>query len=119
MNFFRLVIAVLIFLGGTSVAFCRDDPSKLAEISVSALPPEGRDTLVLIKKGGPYPYQRDGVVFGNFEKLLPARARGYYSEFTVPTPGAKTRGARRIVAGKDGEFFYTDDHYKSFKRVRE
>ncbi len=119
MNFFRLIIAVLISLAGTSAAFCRDDPSKLTEISVSGLPPEGRDTLALIKKGGPYPYQRDGVVFGNFEKLLPARARGHYTEFTVPTAGAKTRGARRIVAGKDGEFFYTDDHYQSFKRVRE
>ena len=119
MNFLRLIIAVLIFVGGTPGAFCRDDPSKLTEISVPELPAEGRNTLVVIKKGGPYPYQRDGVVFGNFEKLLPARPRGYYAEFTVPTPGAKTRGARRIIAGKDGEFFYTDDHYKSFKRVRE
>ncbi|MFN0298851.1 MAG: ribonuclease domain-containing protein [Burkholderiales bacterium] len=91
----------------------------MTEISVADLPAEGRNTLALIKKGGPYPYQRDGVAFGNFEKLLPARPRGHYAEFTVPTPGAKTRGARRIVAGKDGEFFYTDDHYKSFKRVRE
>ena len=119
MNLFRLIIAVFISFGGLSAAFCRDDPSKLTEIWVHELPPEGRNTLTLIKKGGPYAYQRDGVGFGNFEKLLPARARGYYSEYTVSTPGTKTRGARRIIAGKDGEFFYTDDHYKSFKRIRE
>ena len=77
--------------------------AALAEIAVAELPGEARDTIVLIRKGGPFPYQRDGVVFGNFEERLPARARGYYREYTVKTPGAKDRGARRIVAGRGGE----------------
>ena len=63
--------------------------------------------------------ERDGVVFGNRERLLPQRERGYYREYTVPTPGLKHRGARRIVAGRGGELYYTDDHYRSFKRIRE
>lgn len=81
------------------------------------LPAEARDTLALIDKGGPYPYSRDGVVFGNFEKELPAHPRGYYHEYTVPTPGSRDRGARRIVTGRNGEVFYTDDHYQSFEAV--
>jgi ribonuclease T1 len=91
----------------------------LPEIAVAQLPAEARETLKLIKRGGPYPYERDGVAFGNFERLLPQRERGYYREYTVPTPGVKSRGARRIVSGKGGEFYYTDDHYRSFRRVRE
>ena len=89
----------------------------LADISVKDLPPEARDTLKLIEKGGPYPFDRDGIVFGNFEKRLPIKDRGYYNEFTVKTPGVKHRGARRIVTGKSGEKYYTDDHYKTFKRI--
>ena len=89
----------------------------LADISVKALPPEARETLKLIEKGGPYPYDRDGIVFGNFEKRLPIQERGYYNEFTVKTPDVKHRGARRIVTGKGGEKYYSDDHYKTFKRV--
>lgn len=93
---------------------------EIAEIAISALPAEARRTIELVKRGGPYPYQRDGVVFGNYERLLPARRRGYYREYTVPTPGAGNRGARRIIAGGDaGEFYYTSDHYRSFQRVRE
>lgn len=89
----------------------------LADISVKALPPEARDTLRLIEKGGPFPYDRDGIVFGNFEKRLPLKERGYYQEYTVKTPGVTHRGARRIVVGKAGEKYYSDDHYKTFKRV--
>lgn len=89
------------------------------DISVAALPPEGRATLALVKAGGPFPYAQDGRSFGNREKLLPRRDHGYYREYTVHTPGAGDRGARRIVAGRDGEFFYTADHYRSFKRIRE
>ena len=89
-----------------------------AEIAVSDLPREARETLRLIESGGPFPYQRDGVVFGNFEKLLPVRERGYYREYTVRTPGVTHRGARRIVTGKGGERYYTDDHYNSFRRIR-
>jgi ribonuclease T1 len=83
------------------------------------LPEQGRNTLDLIRKGGPFPYKRDGIVFGNFEKRLPVEKRGYYHEYTVPTPGSRDRGARRIIAGSRGEYYYTDDHYRSFKRIRE
>jgi ribonuclease T1 len=85
----------------------------------SELPPEARDTVLRIRRGGPFPYERDGTVFGNFERALPVRGRGYYREYTVPVPGMKQRGARRIVAGRAGELYYTDDHYRTFRRLRE
>jgi ribonuclease T1 len=91
----------------------------LAEAKATDLPREARETLALIKAGGPFPYARDGAVFGNREGLLPKRSRGYYREYTVKTPGAKDRGQRRIVAGRSGEFYYTDDHYRSFRRIIE
>jgi ribonuclease T1 len=94
----------------------RVQPS-LAQIAVKDLPQEARETLLLIAKGGPFPFDRDGIVFGNFEKRLPIRERGYYREFTVTTPGIRHRGARRIVTGQGGEKYYSDDHYKTFKRV--
>ena len=97
---------------GAAAAF-----SGAGEIEARALPPEARDTIVLIHKGGPFPYQKDGSVFGNRERLLPRRERGYYREYTVRTPDSRERGARRIVAGKSGELYYTDDHYRSFKRI--
>jgi ribonuclease T1 len=90
-----------------------------SEVLAKDLPPEARQTLVLIKAGGPFPYQQDGKVFGNREKLLPQRARGYYREYTVKTRGARDRGARRIVAGPPGEYYYTEDHYRSFRRILE
>uniref|UniRef100_A0AAU2JMT4 Guanine-specific ribonuclease N1 and T1 n=1 Tax=Streptomyces sp. NBC_00049 TaxID=2903617 RepID=A0AAU2JMT4_9ACTN len=89
----------------------------LATVRADALPQQARDVLALIDKGGPYPYRQDGTVFGNFEKVLPRQKRGYYHEFTVRTPGERDRGARRIVTGEGGEFFYTDDHYDTFKAV--
>jgi ribonuclease T1 len=82
------------------------------------LPREARDTLALIKKGGPFPYSKDGTVFSNREHVLPQKSRGYYREYTVKTPKVKHRGARRIVAG-GGDYFYTDDHYASFKRIKD
>jgi len=88
-----------------------------SEIRFADLPPEARSTVALIEKGGPFPHERDGVVFGNREKLLPARERGWYREYTVQTKGERTRGARRIVAGRDGRLYYSDDHYRSFKRI--
>lgn len=88
-------------------------------VAVADLPREARQTLDLIKVGGPFPYERDGIVFGNYEKQLPARPRGYYHEYTVKAPWRRDRGPRRIIAGRDGEYFYTDDHYKSFRRIRE
>ncbi|WP_353711266.1 ribonuclease domain-containing protein [Arthrobacter sp. K5] len=93
--------------------------SGLPAIRESQLPAEGRRTLALIRKGGPYPYSRDGVTFGNFERILPRKASGYYKEYTVPTPGESDRGARRIVAGQAGDKYYTPDHYESFKFIAE
>lgn len=82
------------------------------------LPAEALDTLALIERGGPFPHRQDGGTFQNRERLLPARRRGYYREYTVRTPGSRDRGARRIVSGGNppAEFFYTDDHYRSFRR---
>jgi ribonuclease T1 len=78
---------------------------------------EARDTLALIRKGGPFPYAKDGAIFSNREGILPKQKRGYYKEYTVKTPGERTRGARRIIWGKGGEFFYTEDHYNHFSRI--
>lgn len=89
------------------------------EVPVEKLPLEARQTVALIKAGGPFPYAQDGKTFQNREKHLPPRERGYYREYTVKTPGAKDRGARRIVAGRGGEFYYTEDHYRSFRRIIE
>ena len=94
-----------------------------AEIAVADLPKEGRAVLAQVRKGGPFAYERDGVVFGNREGLLPRHPRGYYHEYTVPTPGARNRGARRIVCGgaktSPSVCYYTADHYNSFARIRE
>ncbi len=88
-------------------------------IRASDLPPEARETLGLIDSGGPFPFRKDGDVFHNYEGLLPAEKDGYYREYTVVTPGSPDRGARRIVTGRDGERYYTDDHYDSFLLVVE
>jgi len=92
---------------------------QIPDVALKALPPEAAQTLALIRAGGPYPYKRDGITFFNRERLLPERPKGYYREFTVPTPGLSHRGAKRIVAGRGEEFYYTADHYRSFKRIRE
>lgn len=91
----------------------------IQEIALSGLPQEAKETLRLIKQGGPFPYPRDGVVFGNFEKRLPKKHRGYYHEYTVKTPGVRSRGARRIVCGPPPECYYSGDHYETFKLIRE
>jgi guanyl-specific ribonuclease Sa len=85
----------------------------------SFLPPEAIATLELIERGGPFPYDRDGTTFQNRERLLPDRPRGYYREYTVDTPGSRDRGARRIVTGGQPPevYYYTDDHYRSFRRL--
>ncbi len=91
----------------------------IATVSLETLPPQVRETIRLIRAGGPFPYARDGISFGNFEKRLPVERPHFYREYTVPTPGARDRGARRVIAGREGEFFYTDDHYSTFRRIIE
>ena len=91
--------------------------SNLSPIAYEDLPREAQDTIELIDEGGPFPYDKDGTTFQNREGILPDAPEGYYSEYTVITPGSDDRGARRIVAGEDGELYYTDDHYASFEEV--
>ena len=99
----------------------RQGADGLGTVAVGDLPAEARQTLALIREGGPYPYEKDGTVFGNYERKLPRQRRGYYTEYTVKTPRVRSRGARRIIAGgRDGrptEFYYTDDHYQTFRRI--
>jgi ribonuclease T1 len=92
-------------------------PADRSTITTARLPDEAQDTLRLIERGGPYPYRQDGGVFVNRERHLPDRRRGYWHEFTVPTPREDDRGPRRLVVGSDGEVYYTDDHYASFRLV--
>ena len=94
-------------------------PPAIADIAVADLPSEARETIRLIRKGGPFPYAKDAAIFGNREAQLPRQKRGYYKEYTVKTPGVRTRGARRIVAGASGELYYSEDHYNRFRRIRE
>jgi ribonuclease T1 len=113
-------LVTVLTLGVETPAEARTAPStSLPVIAYNRLPAEGRQTIVLIQKGGPFPYpQKDGTVFGNFERRLPKAARGYYREYTVPTPGVRHRGARRIITGSQQEYYYTGDHYKSFALVQ-
>lgn len=135
---FALIAALAV--AGVPPARAGTAKPAIPEVAVAELPREARETLELVRKGGPFPHDRDGVVFGNFEKLLPPKNRGYYREYTVRTPGVKHRGARRVVAGgcagaardksagADGrqppapcdarELYYTEDHYKSFRRIK-
>lgn len=115
-----LFVALLLFWTVAGDIAARTE--TLDVVSASELPPEARATLRSIRDGGPFPYSRDGVVFGNREHFLPPQPRGYYHEYTVPTPGVKTRGARRIVCGgavaSVSECYYSDDHYQTFRRIR-
>jgi ribonuclease T1 len=101
----------------------RTTTEALPDVALAELPVEARDTLRRIRAGGPFPYERDGIRFGNREKLLPAKPRDYYREYTVKTAGMSTRGARRIVCGGPSvtpeACYYTRDHYRSFARIRE
>ena len=116
---FPLLISFLMLHSWVIPVYGQDQPKTgIKEIAIEELPSEARTTLRLIEKGGPFPYQRDGAVFGNFERRLPIKKRGYYREFTVPTPGRRDRGARRIVAGENGECYYTEDHYRTFRKIR-
>ena len=114
----RLLIVAWLAIG-SAFGFSFDRNATVDPVLVANLPSEARQTLVLIKAGGPFPYERDGIVFGNFEKRLPLHPRGYYHEYTVKTPGRRDRGPRRIVAGQRDEYYYTDDHYRTFRRIAE
>ena len=94
-------------------------PTAAPDSDSDHLPSEAQDTLRLIASGGPFPFERDGIAFGNHEKRLPTKPRGYYREYTVSTPGVGHRGARRIIAGGDPPevFYYTDDHYQTFREI--
>ena len=94
------------------------DAAPPTVVALSSLPPQAADTVRLIEQGGPFPYpSNDGVVFHNNEHLLPSEPDGYYHEYTVPTPGSPTRGARRMITGRDGQYYYTGDHYETFVTV--
>ncbi|MEP7329668.1 MAG: ribonuclease domain-containing protein [Betaproteobacteria bacterium] len=101
----------------------RTSPAALPDIAARDLPVQGREMLILIRAGGPFQHERDGVVFGNRERILPAKPRGHYHEYTVRTPGERNRGARRIVCGGPKAVpdvcYYSADHYASFARIRE
>lgn len=132
------VLLVVLAAGATWASGARG-----ADGTAAGLPAEAREVLLRVQSGGPYRYDRDGAVFGNYEKLLPPRSRGYYREYTVDTPGLRHRGARRLVVGCDrdrgrgsggaasnhafagfrdcagpAEVYYTEDHYRSFRRVQ-
>jgi ribonuclease T1 len=104
---------------GSAFAFSFGSHAAIDTINSENLPSEARQTLALIKAGGPFPYERDGIVFGNFEKHLPQQARGYYHEYTVKSPWRRDRGPRRIIVGRDSTYYYTDDHYQTFRRIVE
>ncbi|MEV8319741.1 ribonuclease domain-containing protein [Streptomyces sp. NPDC059900] len=122
----RVLGAVLVCLAVLATGCSSSGPSGssapawahgMATVPADRLPAEARRTLRLIDDGGPFPYAKDGSTFGNYEGELPKQRRGHYREYTVPTPGARDRGARRIVTGSGEETYYTDDHYASFKAV--
>ena len=114
------VVLALFAIVDASAVHARE---ALRDVDVATLPAEARDVLERVRAGGPFRYERDGVTFGNRERLLPQRSRGFYHEYTVETPGARNRGARRIICGgprRSPEVcYYTDDHYASFRRIRE
>ncbi|RVU49846.1 ribonuclease N1 [Rubrivivax rivuli] len=120
-----VVVAAGLASGGlvpNAIARTPENPSRVPPVALVTLPPEAQATHKLILAGGPFPYSKDGTVFGNRERLLPLNPRGYYREYTVKTPGLRHRGARRIVCGgtpptKPDTCYYTSDHYASFQRI--
>lgn len=124
MHKFGLAITLVAALvtGGAAEVVRSEGPTPPGSVRLAELPHEARAVDQLIRRGGPFPYDKDGSVFGNRERLLPQRSRGYYREYTVRTPGARDRGARRIVCGgrqpeRPDACYYTDDHYASFRLV--
>jgi len=119
-----LVVTAAVLVSASGLAPAKDSAATSNAVSLAQLPVEAQTTRSLIRSGGPFPFQKDGVTFGNRERLLPAQPRGYYREYTVPTPSARNRGARRIVCGgkpptKPEVCYYTGDHYASFSRIVE
>ena len=125
LNFAALAVGLAFFAGScTNLVQAKSTPDAVisAPIALQDLPKEGQDTYQLIRQGGPFRYEKDGVVFGNREKQLPVAKRGFYREYTVKTPGERSRGARRIVCGGEEprlpkQCFYTQDHYTSFREI--
>ncbi len=120
----RLAIALAVLtISLVAPALARSTADALPDVHVADLPQEARATYTVVVRGGPLPHARDGTPFGNRERLLPPAPRGYYHEYTVATPGARNRGARRIVCGgpqtAPDACYYTNDHYQSFRRIRE
>jgi ribonuclease T1 len=117
-----LVSAPAALAKGNASAGAASTDAASSTVALSALPREAQQTHQLILSGGPFPYAKDGVVFGNRERQLPKKARGFYHEYTVKTPGARNRGARRIVCGGQPPSnpevcYYTEDHYASFRKI--
>src|SRR5664279_3939195 len=123
MRYFTALAAVAVALALSPPAAARANPEAIPPVPLAALPAEAQSVYALIHEGGPFRYDRDGIAFGNREALLPAKPRGYYHEYTVRTPGSRSRGARRIICGgparKPDTCYYTDDHYRSFRRISE
>lgn len=121
----KLVLAILLSITaiGFGSTYSKEPPPRVYSdtLKVESLPSQGRETYRLILQGGPFPFEKDGVVFGNRERLLPLENRGYYREYTVKTPGSANRGTRRIVCGgapkAPDACYYTADHYASFRKI--
>ncbi len=125
-SLFKLALTGILFfaIGASDLALAKQPVTQgaLATITVAELPTQGQQTFERIHQGGPFAYEKDGVVFGNRERLLPSEKRGYYREYTVKTSGSRDRGTRRIVCGgapkAPDACFYTADHYASFRRIK-
>ena len=120
----KLGLAVVVSASAASGSVARTSGSELPAVALASLPQEAQATARLVRSGGPFPYAKDGTVFGNRERLLPSRPRGHYREYTVRTPGARDRGARRLVCGgtpptQPEVCYYSGDHYASFARIAE
>lgn len=117
-----LAAVLVAVLGSGAPAHAKGTTDELGTVALTALPREAQVTHQLVLAGGPFPYGKDGVVFGNREKQLPGKRRGYYREYTVKTPGERSRGAQRLVCGgaqptSPDVCYYTADHYASFRRI--
>jgi ribonuclease T1 len=113
-----LVVLVLLLVVGYAVQGVHHHNATPPSVSLTSLPVQAQQTVALIQRHGPYPYREDGEVYDNLGRQLPTEKLGYYHEYTVSTPGSDDRGERRIITGSAGEFFYTADHYVTFRRVQ-